>query len=331
MAVATATARQSLPDAPDNVRANQVLHDVTSYLQSTQLLVHNIKLATLVHNAPPPPVRPGDAHMTPTDNATYLGIQQAATPEGVTLPPNLERQPTRTVVIVHIAALSTQALAYFLQAVPNETIRFQALHLTHPKHMLQRAVTTVRRVWAIQRHGPTSLPAEVRAASAPYYGDGTNHLVHSAYTAHTTTHLHRLVHNQEPEVQEVFRLTLREAQHRRNTRPQYILDQRSLPTTVGTRIWNHLQLLLPHHSHVIQMNQKCEETGSIAVLHTDVGRGPKGETTTLYQVGTTLHLVRVTPNQMLFLQRAGTQHVPFLTHPTWPIKCSWKTTCDRRL
>ena len=121
---------------------------------------------------------------------------------------------------------------------------------------------------------------------------------HPIPDAHTATHLHRLMHNQEPEVREVFTLTLREAQHRRNTCPQYILHQRGLPTTVGTRIWNHLQLLLPHHRHVIQTNHKCEETGPIAVLHTDVGGGPTGDTTTLDQVGTTLHLVRVTPNQM---------------------------------
>ena len=43
MAVVTATARQPLPDARDNVRANQVLHDVTSYLESNRLLVQNVK------------------------------------------------------------------------------------------------------------------------------------------------------------------------------------------------------------------------------------------------------------------------------------------------
>ena len=124
MALVTATARQPLPEAPDNVRANQVLHDVTSYLRSNRLLVHNVKSATMVEDAPAPPLRPCDAPMTPTDSATHLGIQQAAPPEGVTLPPNLERQLRRTLVIARIAALSTQALAYFLQAVLNAAIRF---------------------------------------------------------------------------------------------------------------------------------------------------------------------------------------------------------------
>ena len=320
MAVLTATARQPLPNAPDNIRANKVVHDVTSYLENNRLLVHTVKSAIMVHNVPPGPLRPGDAPMTPTEDATYLGIQQAATPEGVTLPANPEQQLTRILVIACTAALSTQALAHLLQVVLNAAIRFQALHLTHPEHMLQRAVTTVRRAWAIDGHRSTSLPPEVRAASAPYYGDDTNHLVHSAYTAHTATHLHCLIHSEEPEVREVFTLTLREAQHHRNTCPQYILHQRRPITTVRTRICNRLELPLPHHRHVIQTNRRGKEAGPIAVLHTNVGGGPIGDTIPLDQVGTTLHLLRVTPNQMPAFQRGGTHHVPFLQHPRWPNK-----------
>ena len=58
----------------------------------------------------------------------------------------------------------------------------------------------------------------------------------------------------------------------------------------------------------------------MAVLHTDVSGGPTGSTTTLDLVGTTLHLVRVNPNQMRALQRVGTHYVPFLQHPEWPNK-----------
>ena len=58
----------------------------------------------------------------------------------------------------------------------------------------------------------------------------------------------------------------------------------------------------------------------MAIPHTDVGGGPTGSTTTPDLVGTTLHLVRVTPNQMRPLQRVGTHHVPFLQHPEWPNK-----------
>ena len=106
------------------------------------------------------------------------------------------------------------------------------------------------------------------------------------------------MHNHEPEVREVFTLTLQGAQYHRNACPQYILHQLGLPTKVGTRIWNHLRLLLPHHQHVIQTNHPCRGTGPVAVLHTDVGGRPAGSTTTLDLVATTLHLVPVTPNQM---------------------------------
>ena len=80
--------------------------------------------------------------MNPVNTATYLGVQQAATAGRVSLPPNLIRQLTRTLVIARITALSTQALAYFLQAVLNAAIGFQALHLTHPQHMLH--------IWKVQ-------------------------------------------------------------------------------------------------------------------------------------------------------------------------------------
>ena len=65
MAVMTANARQPLPDAPNDARASQVLHDVTNYLESNRLLVHIIKSAGVVHNVPTPPLRPGDPPMIP--------------------------------------------------------------------------------------------------------------------------------------------------------------------------------------------------------------------------------------------------------------------------
>ena len=320
MAVVTTTACQPLSTTPDPTRATKVLHAVNNYLEGNQVLVHNIKFATMVHNAPPPPLRPEHPPMNPVNTAVYLGVQQAASASKVTLPPNLIRQLTRTLVIAPIVAPSGQALVYVLQAVLNAAIGFQALHLTHPQHMLQAAATTVRRAWTIHGHRPTSLPAAVRAASPPYYGDNTDYLFNIAYTAHTAAHLHRLMHNQALEVREVFTLTLREAQYHRNTYPEYIIHQRGLPTKVGARVWSHLQLLLPHHQHVIQTNHRCSETDPLAVLHIDVGAGPTGSTTTLDLVGTTLHLVRVSPNQMRALQRVGTHHVPFLQHPEWPNK-----------
>ena len=317
MAVVAANARQPFATTPDTARASKVLHDVINYLEGNLVLVHNFKSATLVHNAPPPPLRPGDPPMNPVRTATYLVVEQAASKNKATLPPNLLQQLTRTVLIARIVALSTQALAYFSKGVLNAAKGFQALHLKQPQQMLQKAAATVQQAWAIHGQRRTSLPAAMHAASQPYYGDNTDHLVRNPYRAHTATRLHRLLHNDEQDVREVFTLTLREAQYHCNTCPQYILHERGLPTMVGTCIWNQLQLLLPHHQHVIQTNHRCRETGPVAILHTDLGGGLTGSTTTLDLVGTTVHLVRVTPNQMRALQRVGTYHVAFLQHPDW--------------
>ena len=212
--------RQPLPDAPNDTRANHIRHDVTSYLQNSRPLVHNVESTTMVHNVPPPPLRPGDPSITPMGTATYLVIGQAVSSEEITPPPYLERQLARTLVIARIVALSTQALAYFLRAVLIAAIGFQALHLTHPKHMLRGAVTLVGLAWAVQGHRPTSLPTEVHDTLAPYYGDVTHHLVQNAYDANTAAHLHRLPHNQQLEVREVFTPTSHNTQHQHNTCPQ---------------------------------------------------------------------------------------------------------------
>ena len=72
----TATARQPLSTTPDPTRATKVLHTVTNYLEGNQLLVHNVKSATMVHNAPPPPLLVGDPPMNPVNTATYLGVHR---------------------------------------------------------------------------------------------------------------------------------------------------------------------------------------------------------------------------------------------------------------
>ena len=42
------------------------------------MLVHNVQSATMVHNAPPLPLRPSVPPMIVVRGPTYLGIQQAA-------------------------------------------------------------------------------------------------------------------------------------------------------------------------------------------------------------------------------------------------------------
>ena len=135
MAVLTATARQPLPDAPDNTRANQVLDNVTSYLENNCLLVHNLKSATMVENAPALPVRPSDTPMNPLDTATYLTIPQAATPQGVTLPTNPEQTNKRACSW----APTTPTSANEGQRQERKTIRQAKMY---KKHLLLSAAKT---------------------------------------------------------------------------------------------------------------------------------------------------------------------------------------------
>ena len=75
--------RPSIPvNYPGPHQATKVLHAVTNYLEGKQLLVHNVKSATMVHNAPPPPLRSGDPAMNPVSAATYLGSNKRPPPTG---------------------------------------------------------------------------------------------------------------------------------------------------------------------------------------------------------------------------------------------------------
>ena len=69
----TATSCQPLSTTSDPTRATKVLHAVTNYLEGNQMLVHNVKSATMVHNAPPPPLRPGDPPMNRVSDAFPWG------------------------------------------------------------------------------------------------------------------------------------------------------------------------------------------------------------------------------------------------------------------
>ena len=59
-----------------------------------------------------------------------------------------------------------------------------------------------------------------------------------------------------------------------------ILHQMGMPTNMNTRVWNHLQILLPSSHHAILTNHPCREEGPLAVICGDLNRHPKGVTRT---------------------------------------------------
>ena len=271
----------------------------------------NIKLrnASTHHNLPGRPPAPsappqiGRAGGRPTshirkgeplhleDTTVHLGVTEATRHHHITLPSKLEERLARLPKIARGDLLSTQGLAYFMEAVLNAAIGYQALALPRPQDALRHARQQVTKAWAQHGGWPTSFPKEAMMAHWRYYGDNTGALVDMAYAKHAAHLLHRVTHNHQPEVREAAAIRIKEAQMARNTCPRWILAQHGVSTPVGTGIWAQLQLLLPHHTHAIITNHHCDQQGPLVATHTDIHRRPAGELDTLRLVGTTITIM----------------------------------------
>ena len=158
-----------------------------------------------------------------------------------------------------------------------------------------------------------------------YYGDNTGALVDTAYAKHAAHLLHRVTHNQEPEVREAAAVRIKEAQMARNNCPWWILAQYGVPTSVGTSICAQLRLLLPHHTHAILTNHHCNQQGPFVATQTDVHRHPAGEVDTLRLVGATVTIVYITPTQMKVMAQCGAHHAPLPSDRQWPARRVFQT------
>ena len=67
-----------------------------------------------------------------------------------------------------------------------------------------------------------------------------------------------------------------------------------MPTSINTRLWNHLQLLLPSPHHAIVTKHTCPEEGPLAVLCGDLHHHPKGTIDSIDLVGACIRVVYVT-------------------------------------
>ena len=125
--------------------------------------------------------------------------------------------------------MSTQALAYFMEAGLNTAVGYQALHLPDPQHALRHARQQVTNAWAQHAGWPTSFPKEATMAHCRYYGDNTGALAHTAYARHAAHLLHTMPHKYQPEVREATAVHIREAPTPHNTCPRWILAQHYSP------------------------------------------------------------------------------------------------------
>ena len=253
---------------------------------------------------------------------THLGVIQVGNPEDATVPPKLQSHlthfPRYASPTTKALFLSHQSLAYYLTGVLNTSIGFQALHLTHPTTALQTATRAVTKAWAAHGGWPTSIPTRAIRAAWPHYGDAIGDEVEAAYTRHTALLLHRMTHNHSPEVREVATIRLQAAQPARLTCQRWILHQTGMPTDMKTRLWNHLQLLLPSQHHAILTNHTCPEEEPLAVLCRDLHHHPMGTIHTIDFVGASITVVYVTLSQLRVLHHTGAHHTPFLQLPEWP-------------
>ena len=316
------------PHTPDPGRtvtqqANDLLDVTISYLSRNNLILHpTTSVAMIKGSATPPTLGPQGPPMQVVTTTTHLGVIQDANPEDATLPPKLQSHlaylPRYASPTTKALSLSHQSLAYYLTGVLNASIGFQALLLTHPTAALQPATRAVTKAWAAHGGWPTSIRTRAIRAAWPHYGDAIGDEVKAAYTRHTALLLHRMTHNHSPEDREVATIRLQAAQWARNTCPRWILHQTGMPTDMNTRLWNHLQLLLPSTQHAILTNHTCPEEGPLAVLCGDLHHQPKGTIHTIDLVGAPITVVYVTLPQMRVLHHSRAHHTPFLQLPEWP-------------
>ena len=301
-------------------QASAILQLSTTYLDAHQLLVHHRKSVRLADNGNPTPHIWTGEPLHLDDTTVNLGVKQAMRHRHIKLRSKLQGRLARLPQLARGDLLSTQGLAYFMEAVLNEAIRYQALHLSHPQDALRHARQQVTKAWAQHRSWPTSFPKEAMMAHWRYYGGNTGALVDMAYAKDAAHLLHRVTHNHQPEVREATAIRIKEAQMPRNTCPWWILAQHSVPTPVGTGICAQLQLLLPHHTHAILTNHNCDQQGPLVATHTDIHRHPAGEVDTLRLVGATITIVYITPTQMKIMAQCDAYHAPFLSDPQWPAR-----------
>ena len=304
-------------------QANDLLDVTASYLSHNNLIVHPTKSVAMIKgSATPHTLGPKGPPMQVVTTTTHLRVIQAANPEDATLPPKLQSHlahlPRYASPTTKALSLSHQSPAYYLTGVLNASIGFQAVHLTHPTTALQPATRPVTKAWAAHGGWPTSIPTRAIQAAWPHYGDAIGDEVKAAYTRHTALLLHRMTHNHSPEVRVVTTIRLQAAQQARNTCPRWVLHQTGMPTDMNSRLWNHLQLLLPSPHHAILTNHTCPEEGPLAVLCGDLHHHPKGTIHTIDLVGASITVVYVTLPEMRVLHHSGAHHTPFLQLLKWP-------------
>ena len=300
--------------------ASAMLQLTTTYLDAHQLLVHPRKPVGLTDVGTPAPHIRKDEPLHPEDTTFHLRLTQATRYHHIALPNNLEGRLAQLPQLARGDLLSTQGLAYFMEAVLNGAIGYQALHLLHAQDALRHARQQVTKAWAQHGGWPTSFPMEAMMAHWRYYRDDTGAVVGTTYAKHAAHLLHRVTHNHQPEVRDAAAIRIKEAQMACNACTRWILAQHGSPTSVGTSIWAQLQLHLLHHTHAILTNHHCDQQGPLVATHTNVHRHAAGKVDTLRLLGANITIAYITPTQIRVMAQCGAHRARFLSDPQWPAR-----------
>ena len=308
-------ANAGLPTTTDQESA--ILQLTTTYLDAHHLLVqprNSVGLADV--GTPAPHTRKAEpTHLE--DTTIHLRVTQATRRHHIALLDKLERPHAQLPQLARGDLLYTQGVAYFMEAVLNAAIRYQALHLADPPGALRNARQQVTKAWAQDGGRPTSFPKEAMMAHLRYYGDYTSALVDTAYAKHAAHLLHRMTYNHQHEVREAAAIRIEQKQTARNACPRWILAQHGVLSSVGPGIGTKLQLLLPHNTHSILTNHHCDQKGPLVATYTDINRHPAAKVDTLRLMGATITIVYITPTQMRVMAQCEAHHAPSLYNPQW--------------
>ena len=149
-------------------QSSAILQLTTTYLDAHQLLVHCRKSVGQADTGTPiPNIREGEPlHLE--DTTIHLGVTQATWQHHIILPSKLEVRLARLPQLARGDLLCTQGLAYFMEAVLNAAIGYQALHLPHPLDARRNARQQVTKAWAQHGGWHTSFPKEAMMAHWRY-------------------------------------------------------------------------------------------------------------------------------------------------------------------
>ena len=149
-------------------QASAILGLTTTYMDAHQLLVHPRKSVGLGDIGTPAPHIGKAEPLHPEDTTIFLGVTQATQHHHIALPNNLEGRLAQLPQLARGDLLSTQGLAYLMEAVLNPAIGYQALHPPRPQDALRHARQHVTKAWVQHGGWPASFPEEAMMAHWRY-------------------------------------------------------------------------------------------------------------------------------------------------------------------